>query len=351
MLEEQLKKINELSFQANKTKDEKEKEQLENDVKSIIFDLKKQAIESFKSESDIKKFLDNIIKFNNYSYNNQCLIWMQNPDANYVAPLRTFNKMGYRINSGEQGIKILVPTFYTIVKIKTDVDGKYEYKPLFALTEDELKKYKDKSDDSITYHSEKLSNFKVGSVFDASQTNMPLDEINEKLNPVLEDDRAEGIEDIFIKSIYRDGFKVKYEDKIESGAKGYCDFKNSTIVVHKGLSNLMRLKVVIHEYAHSLAHKHLLNNHQDYQEHRNKYETEAESIAYVVSKYLGMDTSQYSNMYLYSWSKDKDFKEIDDSLNTIVNYSKMIINNYEKILSKTQNISMDENSYNSYVSI
>ena len=48
----------------------------------------------------------------------------------------------------------------------------------------------------------------------------------------------------------------------------------------------MRLKVVIHEYAHSLAHKHLLNNHQDYQEHRNKYETEAESIAYVVSKYL-----------------------------------------------------------------
>ena len=184
MLEEQLKKINELSFQANKTKDEKEKEQLENDVKSIIFDLKKQAIESFKSESDIKKFLDNIIKFNNYSYNNQCLIWMQNPDANYVAPLRTFNKMGYRINSGEQGIKILVPTFYTIVKIKTDVDGKYEYKPLFALTEDELKKYKDKSDDSITYHSEKLSNFKVGSVFDASQTNMPLDEINEKLNPV-----------------------------------------------------------------------------------------------------------------------------------------------------------------------
>ena len=87
------------------------------------------------------------------------------------------------------------------------------------------------------------------------------------------------------------------------------------------------------------------------EEHRNKYETEAESIAYVVSKYLGMDTSQYSNMYLYSWSKDKDFKEIDDSLNTIVNYSKMIINNYEKILSKSQNISLDENSYNSYVSI
>lgn len=341
MLEEQLKKINELSFKANTTKDEKEREQLENEVKIIITDLKKQAIESFKSESDIKKFLDNIVKFNNYSYNNQCLIWMQNPNANYVAPLRTFNKMGYRINTGEQGLKILIPNFYTIVKIKTGIDDKYEYKPLFALTEEEKTKYKDKADDSITYHSQKLSNFKIGTVFDASQTNMPLDEIDKQLNPVLEDDRADGIEDIFIKAIYRDGFKVRYEEKIESGAKGYCDFENSTIVVKKGLSNLMRLKVVIHEYAHSLAHKHLLNNNQDYQEHRNKYETEAESIAYVVSKYLGMDTSQYSNMYLYSWSKDKDFKEIDDSLGTIVNYSKMIINNYEKILDKNLNQSMN----------
>lgn len=337
MLEESLKKINELSFKSNVTKDIKEKEKLEDDIKAIITDLKKQAIESFKSESDIKKFLDNIIKFNNYSYNNQCLIWMQKPDASYVAPLRTFNKMGYRIKANEKGIKILIPNFYTIVKIKTNEEGKYILKPLFSLNDEEKEKYKNKNDDTITYYSQKLSNFKIGSVFDASQTTMPLDTINEKLNPVLEDDRANGMEDNFIKAIYRDGFKVRYEEKIESGAKGYCDFKNNEIVVLKDLSNLMRLKVVIHEYAHSLAHKHLLENNKDYQLHRNKYETEAESIAYVVSKYLGLDTSSYSQMYLYSWSKDKDFKEIDDSLNCIVNYSKKIINNYKKIISKNIN--------------
>ena len=331
MLEESLKKINELSFKSNVTNDIKEKEKLEDDIKAIITDLKKQAIESFKSESDIKKFLDNIIKFNNYSYNNQCLIWMQNPNADYVAPLRTFNKMGYRIKANEKGIKILIPNFYTIVKIKTNEEGKYILKPLFSLNDEEKEKYKNKNDDTITYYSQKLSNFKIGSVFDASQTTMPLDTINEKLNPVLEDDRANGMEDNFIKAIYRDGFKVRYEEKIESGAKGYCDFKNNEIVVLKDLSNLMRLKVVIHEYAHSLAHKHLLENNKDYQLHRNKYETEAESIAYVVSKYLGLDTSSYSQMYLYSWSKDKDFKEIDDSLNCIVDYSKKIIHNFNSV--------------------
>ena len=188
MLEESLKKINELSFKSNVTNDIKEKEKLEDDIKAIITDLKKQAIESFKSESDIKKFLDN---------------------ADYVAPLRTFNKMGYRIKANEKGIKILIPNFYTIVKIKTNEEGKYILKPLFSLNDEEKEKYKNKNDDTITYYSQKLSNFKIGSVFDASQTTMPLDTINEKLNPVLEDDRANGMEDNFIKAIYRLKFVMK----------------------------------------------------------------------------------------------------------------------------------------------
>ncbi len=230
-------------------------------------------------------------------------------------------------------MKILIPSFFKLVKIKLDRD-KCEIKPFSTLADEEKQIYKNKDDDRITFYKDKLGRFKIGSIFDAKQTNMPLDEINKNLNPILEDERAEGIEDIFIKAIYRDGFKVKYEDKIESGAKGYCNHDNNLIVVKKGLSNLMRLKVVIHEYAHALAHNHLKENKFDYKEHRNKYESEAESIAYIVSKYLGLDTKDYSMMYLYSWSKEKDFKELDDSLNTIVNYSKKIINNFDVMYKK-----------------
>ncbi len=238
--------------------------------------------------------------------------------------------MGYKINTGEKGIKILIPNFLTIVKIKTNTPNVYDTKPLFMLTEEENQIYRDKSDDRITFFKYKLSNFKVGNVFDASQTDMPLDEIEEQLNPVLDDPSADGIADTFIKTIYKDGFKVRYED-IESGAKGYCDVKDNVIVLRKDLSNLMKLKVLVHEYAHGLAHQHLKDDGKDYHIHRNKYETEAESIAYVVSKYLGLDTSNYSLTYLYSWSKEKDFKEIDDSFSTIVNYSKKIIENYKKM--------------------
>lgn len=38
-----------------------------------------------------------------------------------------------------------------------------------------------------TINSEKLSYFKLGNVFDASETNMPLAEIEKQLNPVLDD--------------------------------------------------------------------------------------------------------------------------------------------------------------------
>lgn len=332
MIQDKVKEIANLSYQVNITKDATKKQELEDEVKDILVNLKKEAIQSFKSESDIKKFLDNIINFNNYSFNNICLIWAQNKNASYVASFKTFSKMGYFPKKDESGIKILIPSFFTRVKAKTE-DGNYEIKPLYTLSDEDKKKYRDKDDDSIVYHDKRLSHFSIGTVFDVSQTNMPMDLINEKLNPILEDPKADYVTDNFIKAIYKDGFKIKYGDTL-NGAKGCCDFENDTLIIKNGLSNLMRLKVIIHEYAHALAHRHLKENNKEYTEHREKYETEAESIAYVVSKYLGLDTKDYSQTYLYSWSKNKDFKEINDSFSTIVNYSKKIIDNYNHILEK-----------------
>lgn len=341
-LTDKIKSISDLSFKAKNEKDGNIKKNLEKDIKNILTDLKKQAINSFSSESDLKKFLDNMVNFNNYSLNNQYLIWLQKPDSKYVTSFNAFSKMGYYINKGEKGIKILFPVFLKFIKVNIN-DSQFEIKPIYLLTEEELKKLKDEEDNTVTFYKEKATYFKVGNVFDISQTTMPFEEIDSSLNPILEDSRADGITDIFIKAIYKDGIKVKYED-IDSGAKGYCDFNNKTIVVKKNLSDLMQLKVIIHEYAHSLAHTHLKDNNKEYQEHREQYESEAEAIAYVVSKYLGLDTKNYSMTYLYSWSKNKDFKELDDSFETISRFSNKIIKNYEAIYDKELNLT--ENNMN-----
>ncbi len=306
---------------------------MEEEIKNIIVDLKKDAIAKFKDESDIKKFLDNITFFNNYSLNNHFLIWLQNPNAEYIASRKTYNDMGYSVNiKNDDGIKIFIPRFYIIVKIVGD-DGNISYKPYFALNDNEKSIYKDKTDDRITYYKQKLSGFTLGTVFSAEDTTMPMEAINNEINPVINNEKANDIIDIFIKTIYKDGFKVEFKE-LDGTIKGYCDHKNKTIIVRKGIGNIMQLKVLIHEYGHALAHKHLEDNNLEYQMHRNKYETEAESISYVVSKYLGITDNGSSLTYLYAWSKEKDFEEINDSFNVIVSYSKRIINNFEKFFDK-----------------
>ena len=55
-----------------------------------------------------------------------------------------------------------------------------------------------------------------------------------------------------------------------------------------------------------------------------------------------MDTSNYSLSYLYSWSKERDFRELDDSLSTIINYSKKIINNIDVIYDKDYGLYSEE---------
>lgn len=340
IINEKLKKLNDLGFKFRKTKDEKEKENLENEVKDLLIDLKKSAINKFKDESDIKKFLDNITFFNNYSFNNHLLIWSQDPDAKYVASRKTYRDMGYTVNKTDiDGIKIFIPQFYNIVKI-TDEENKISYKPYFALSKEEKIKYKDKKDDSIVFYRQKLNGFSLGNVFSAEDTNMPMDIIEKELNPVLHDNKANDIMDCFIKTIYNDGFKVEFKE-LNSETKGYCDHANKKIVIRKGLGNIVQLKVLIHEYAHALAHKHLENNNLEYQNNRNKYETEAESISYVVSNYLGLNTNDFSLSYLYAWSKEKNFEEIDDSFNTIVNFSKRIIKNFQKFFDKEFNLNND----------
>ncbi len=321
----------------------KEHSKLSDDLKNIVIDLKKEVISKFKEESDIKHFLDNIVKFNNYSINNQYLIWLQKPDAEYVNSFRKYKDLGYHVNKGAKGITVLVPNFLTMVKIKKE-DDSFDYKPYYALNESELKRYKDKSDSSVEFYTKKLSGFSIGYVFDIKDTDMPK-EVLEELNPIINDKGAEEVIDFFIKAIYRDGFKVKFDDIKD--AKGYCDHQNKLIVVKKGLGSLMELKVLIHEYAHALAHKHLENNNKDYQENRNQYETEAEAIAYTVSKYLGISTTEYSLDYLYSWSKEKDFKEIDASLTTIIDYSNKIIHNFNDFYARDVELnSFMPNSFN-----
>lgn len=307
------------------------KEELENKIIKITGELKENAIKLFQNPSHIKSFLDNIGRFNNYSYLNTLLIYFRKSDATFVAPFKTYKDLGYSVKNNPDSIKIVIPRFNTIVKDNRDNTLKFYN----TLTAEELKMYKDKNNNDIVYYSKKLSYFSIGTVFDISDSTMPYDEIKEKIHPTINNDNAKQYIKILENLIKENGFNLRYVNKCK--ADGYCDFKDKEIVIVDTQTDLVKFKVLLHELAHSLAHTNLENNYSEYKNYRGRYEVEAESIAYVVSNYLNLRVPEFSEVYLYSWSKNKDFKELDSSLETIVKFSSNIIEgidkniNYEKI--------------------
>ncbi len=70
---------------------------------------------------------------------------------------------------------------------------------------------------------------------------------------------------------------------------------------------------------------------------RRREEIIAESVAYIVTKYYGLDTDDYSFGYVAGWSADKDLRELKCSLEEIRQIAHGMIERIdEKILSKSR---------------
>jgi hypothetical protein len=67
-------------------------------------------------------------------------------------------------------------------------------------------------------------------------------------------------------------------------------------------------------------------------------EIEAESVAFVVSNNIGLDSSEYSFGYLASWSKEKDIKELKPLLERIHKTATNILKNIKSAQTKEKEV-------------
>lgn len=258
----------------------------------------KNGIREFMDSEKYKTYLQTMSKFHNYSWANIVLIHDQMPNASLVAGFQTWKKQHQRyVKKGESGIKILAPVTYEKEKeVEKIVDGK-----------------KQKETETVTYRS-----FKTVTVFDVSQTNgEPLPTLTKELTGSVED-YARLFEAIAATTDYQ----IKFETP-NGEAKGTCNFVERVIRIRPEMSEVQTVKTLIHEVTHSLLHE------PDKQEGKTKrtLEVEAESVAYAVSSYLGLDTSEYSFAYLASWSSTKDLKELTQSFKVIQDQTDKMIEN------------------------
>lgn len=96
------------------------------------------------------------------------------------------------------------------------------------------------------------------------------------------------------------------------------------------MNSKMGVMVLEHEYAHAVTHFNLEQNPDDYKMQHGRYEIEAQGIAYTACKFLGIDSSASSSMYIYSWGKENGIDELEKSLKTIVKSSTKIIESFKR---------------------
>ena len=241
----------------------------------------KEGIKDFLDSDKYKDYLTKMSQLNNYSNRNLRLILAQNPEARQVASFKQWKEnFGRHVKKGEKALRIFKP----MTKIKKDENNQ----PILD---------KNGKPETVTF-------FGLVPVFDVSQTEgkeMPkAAEVKEQLT------------DLDYANLYRalmaiakeNDVSVRFEE-MENNKHGYYSVPENQIVLRSNEMNKAQIiKTFLHEMAH--AELHHADNPQKENLTRSTAELQAESVAYVVSSYYGIDTSEYSFNYLSGWSADKE---------------------------------------------
>ena len=241
----------------------------------------KEGIKEFLDSDKYKDYLTKMSQLNNYSNRNLRLILAQNPEARQVASFKQWKEnFGRYVKKGEKALRIFKP----MTKIKKDENNQ----PILD---------KNGKPETVTF-------FGLVPVFDVSQTegkDIPkAAEVKEQLT------------DLDYANLYRALMAIAKENDVSvrfeemgNNKHGYYSVPENQIVLRSNEMNKAQIiKTFLHEMAH--AELHHADNPQKENLTRSTAELQAESVAYVVSSYYGIDTSEYSFNYLSGWSTDKE---------------------------------------------
>jgi N-terminal domain of anti-restriction factor ArdC len=259
-------------------------------AKEIIAANVKELIEQLEAgRSDaLTTYLDAMSRFHNYSFGNVLEIARQRPNATRVAGLWSWNQLGRKVKKGEKGIRILAP----IIGIKRKRDEEAE---------------KDITKQNTTV----LVGFRNAYVFDVLQTEgAELPTMHEVHGDVGEN------RDRLVSYIQRQSIELVFTENI-APALGVS--YGGRIAILPGQSEAEEFSTLVHELAHEMLHK---------AERRTTTtkvvkETEAEAVAFVVGKAVGLKAGTASADYIHLYHGNASL--LAESLEVIQQTSAVIL--------------------------
>jgi len=235
------------------------------EIVAINIKLSIEQLESGHSEA-LTNYLTAMSRFHQYSFGNVMEIARQMPTATRVAGFWTWKNLGRNVKAGQKGIRILAP----IVGVRRKKDAE--------------------ANKDITKQNERaLLGFRNAYVFDISQTDgVDLPSLHE-----VSGDPGENIDRLaaFVKS---KGIQLVYNANI-APALGMS--YGGRIAILPGQSKAETFATLVHETAHELLHR----SERRTVTTKIVRETEAEAVAFVVGKAVGLvnDSASASYIQLY----------------------------------------------------
>jgi hypothetical protein len=250
----------------------------------------KQAIEQLitalnegRSET-LTQYLAAIGRFHQYSLRNVMLIASQKPTATQVAGFHAWHKLGRFVMKGEKGILILAP----IVRRNNATEERSE------------------TDESST-----AVGFRAAHVFDISQTSgQELPEIGGVTGDPH--DYRERLGSL----ITEQGITFEYSQDI-APARGTS--AGGKITLLPGQSPAEEFATLAHEVAHEMMHRDERRSSIS----KRTRETEAEAVAFVVCKAIGLETGTAAQDYIGLY--EGDAKLLTESLRQIQETASLIL--------------------------
>ena len=224
-----------------KTRNENYAEMMQEKREELMEQLDHAFNSYVEDPNKLNEFLDFSSKFYKYSLRNMMLIQMQKPNAVYVDAYQRYKKRGIHVNRGEKGIKILVPAPYEVFINK---DGE------LRLKKNATKEEKRQIEQGLIKTESRMS-YKLGNVFDLSQTNLPKEKYPEFLHPGQDSTLHDSMFNVIL-GWAMDELDISYDEKsLPVGTFGYIAPDTKEIVLTTGLTSEQRLSTFTHELGHA----------------------------------------------------------------------------------------------------
>lgn len=242
------------------------------------------------------------------------LIAAQRPDATRVAGIRTWNGLNRHVRKGEHGIAILAPCVYrSRDEDPPDADRQKVTAPTGR-------------GDGQPMPRRELQGFRVVHVFDVTQTDgAPLPDVHPQQ---LAGQAPTEVWDGLVSLTTDAGYRLERRN-CPTGVNGWTAPDDRLVVLAEDLAPAQATKTLAHELGHIRAnHASRFPDYRIDRTCRGAAEVEAESIAYIVTTHLGMETAAYSVPYIAGWADDLD--ALRHHMSTVVTVAQGLLRELER---------------------